>query len=396
MVPSRTIDPVWSPDSRWIAYVKHLDNLLHAVFVYNVETGKINQITDGFSDATSPAWDASGKYLYFFAGTNLGLTTGWLDMTAYDRPTTRGIYMVILKKGEPSPFLPPLGDEAVAAAPQPRPANDSTPAGRGAGAAPAANAERPQGAGRGVARAVRVDIDFDNLAWRTIALPVPERNYSELQAGAEYQVFYSSRRQAVAVVDAAAQAAWWWRQLAATLQRARPRGPRVHERCGVYTISSDRHKLLYRAGQNWGIVDSDRAAPQAGAGRIDVSALRMRVDPKAEYKQMFAEGWRFQRDYLYVENMHGVDYAKTYALYAPLVDHVAHRADFTYLLDQMGGEISIGHSYVRGGDMPKCRTSRLACSAPTSRSQTAAIESQRSYVVKAGTPDCGRHSASQA
>jgi hypothetical protein len=129
MVPQRTIDPVWSPDSRWIAYVKHLDNLLHAVFVYNVETGKINQVTDGYSDATSPAWDASGKYLYFFAGTNLGLSTGWLDMTAYDRPTTRGIYMVILKKGEPSPFLPPTGDETVA--PAPRPANDSTPAGRG-------------------------------------------------------------------------------------------------------------------------------------------------------------------------------------------------------------------------------------------------------------------------
>jgi tricorn protease len=78
----------------------------------------------------------------------------------------------------------------------------------------------------------------------------------------------------------------------------------------------------------------------------------MRVDPKAEFRQMFAEGWRFQRDYLYVDNLHGADYAKTKAMYAPLVEHVAHRSDLTYLLDWMGGEVAIGHSFVRGGDMP--------------------------------------------
>ncbi|HSL69572.1 MAG TPA: PDZ domain-containing protein, partial [Longimicrobiales bacterium] len=83
-----------------------------------------------------------------------------------------------------------------------------------------------------------------------------------------------------------------------------------------------------------------------------VASLRMRVEPRAELKQMFSEGWRFQRDYLYVENMHGVDYAKTKALYEPMVEHVAHRSDFNYLLDQMGGEVAIGHSYVRGGDLP--------------------------------------------
>ncbi|MGD8278546.1 MAG: PDZ domain-containing protein, partial [Gemmatimonadota bacterium] len=76
------------------------------------------------------------------------------------------------------------------------------------------------------------------------------------------------------------------------------------------------------------------------------------VDPRAEFRQMFSEGWRFQRDYLYVDNMHGVDYARTKAMYAPLVDHVAHRADLTYLLDWMGGEVAVGHSFVRGGDLP--------------------------------------------
>src|SRR5690606_2184347 len=85
---------------------------------------------------------------------------------------------------------------------------------------------------------------------------------------------------------------------------------------------------------------------------INVANLRMRVDPRAEFRQMFNEGWRFQRDYLYVENMHGADYVQTKALYEPMVEHVAHRSDLTYLLDWMGGEVAIGHSFVRGGDMP--------------------------------------------
>src|SRR5690606_8786984 len=119
-----------------------------------------------------------------------------------------------------------------------------------------------------------------------------------------------------------------------------------------FTLSHDRKKLLYRSGPNWAVVDSERAPPQGNAGRVDVSTLRMRVDPRAELRQMFSEGWRFQRDYLYVENMHGVDYVRTKAMYAPLVDHVAHRSDLSYLLDWMGGEVAIGHSFVRGGDLP--------------------------------------------
>ncbi|HEX2166299.1 MAG TPA: hypothetical protein VHG09_03580, partial [Longimicrobiales bacterium] len=83
MVPERSVDPVWSPDSRWIAYAKRLPNLLHAIFVYSIEDGRIRQVTDGYSDALSPAWDASGKYLYFLASTDFALNTGWLDMTSY-------------------------------------------------------------------------------------------------------------------------------------------------------------------------------------------------------------------------------------------------------------------------------------------------------------------------
>ena len=101
----RTITPVWSPDSKYIAYPKHLPSLYRAIFIMDVETGKATQVTDGLSDATTPAWDANGKYLWFFASTDYGLNSSVLDMSAYERQNTRGLYLTVLAKNEPSPLM---------------------------------------------------------------------------------------------------------------------------------------------------------------------------------------------------------------------------------------------------------------------------------------------------
>src|SRR5207253_8164965 len=106
MVPQRTVNPVWSPDSKWVAYASHLNSLYHAIFVANVESGETKQVTDGLSDAVWPAWDAGGKYLWFLASTDYGLSSQWLDMTSYDREETFGLYFAILRKSDPSPLLP--------------------------------------------------------------------------------------------------------------------------------------------------------------------------------------------------------------------------------------------------------------------------------------------------
>ncbi|HEY6399897.1 MAG TPA: PDZ domain-containing protein, partial [Blastocatellia bacterium] len=137
-----------------------------------------------------------------------------------------------------------------------------------------------------------------------------------------------------------------------------------------YDVSADGRKLVYRAGGGGGggrgrggpvagggdgpalyLVDADRQPPQPGQGRLSVS-LRMYLDPKEEFKQIFNEGWRNQRDYLYVPNMHGADWPKMKEMYGQLLPYANHRADLNYLLDNMGAEIAVGHSYVRGGDMP--------------------------------------------
>ena len=134
-------------------------------------------------------------------------------------------------------------------------------------------------------------------------------------------------------------------------------------------MSADGRKLLYRTGGGPGggapgpggpaaggvnlfLVDADRTPPQAGQGRLNVT-LRMYLEPKEEFRQIFNEGWRLQRDYLYVPNMHGADWPKMKQMYGALLPYAMHRADLNYLLDNMGAEIAIGHSYVRGGEMPE-------------------------------------------
>src|SRR5262249_15448436 len=134
-----------------------------------------------------------------------------------------------------------------------------------------------------------------------------------------------------------------------------------------YAVSADGKKLVYRAaspqappGANPGpppapslfLVDADKAPPAAGSGKLAYS-LKMQLDPKAEFAQIFNEGWRDRRDYLYVPNMHGSDWPRMREMYGQFLPWVQHRADLNYLLDMMGAEIAIGHSYVRGGEMPE-------------------------------------------
>ncbi len=321
MVPERSMNPVWSPDSKWIGYTKRLATQLHSIFVAEVATGKITQVTDGMADATWPAWDAAGKYLYFLASTNLGLNTGWLEMERYERPVTQAVYLAVLKKGDPSPLLPESDDEKPA---------DSTKA-------------KPD-----TSKTVTVTIDFDGLANRIVPLGVTQRNYSELRAGATGTLFFLESVPATGTTAGPPPANTLYRyQFSDRKAVAFTSGVRS------YRASADGKKLLYQAvAGTWHIVDADKGPPAAGAGALNLASVQIMVDPRAEFRQMFDEGWRFQRDFLYVPNMHGADYVKTKALYSPMIEHVRHRSDLVYLQDMMGGEVAVGHSFVFAGDLP--------------------------------------------
>ncbi|MFM8535014.1 MAG: PDZ domain-containing protein [Acidimicrobiia bacterium] len=332
MVPSRTLAPSWSPDSKWVAFASRLNTLYRAIVVANVETGEKRQITDGLADAMYPVWDASGKYLWFLASTDFGLASQWLDMTSYGREETFALYLAVLNKNDASPLLPE---------------SDEDP---GVGSRPAEGTNKPAA---NVTPAVA--IDFDRLQQRILAVPgVQARQYSQLRAGLPGHVFYLE-----APRDANTRGN--------TLHRFRLSERRsevfLNNIGTTYSISADGRKLVYRnpgpqgpAAQAGGsqpmfLVDTDKAPPTGGQGRIDVS-LKMLLDPKAEFTQIFNEGWRLQRDYLYVPNMQGANWPRMKEMYGAMLPHVGHRADLNYLLDNMGAEIAIGHSYVRGGAMP--------------------------------------------
>jgi tricorn protease len=360
MVPARTLNPSWSPDSKWVAYSAHLKSLYRAIFIANAETGESRQLTDGLSDAVWPVWDASGKYLWFMASTDFGLKSQWLDMTNYPFNPTYGLYLTVLSKSESSPLLPESDEDsglpqaAPARSPRPDTADAETPA-PGPGNAPAQNRAR---------RPVTVTLDWDGLTKRIVSVPgIPERQYSNLEAGSDGTVFYLQAGQAGGPGNELIRYKLSDRR--AITYASNVAGGNVTP----FAVSADGKKLVYRAGGGGGgfgggggggnppapqlfIIDADaRTAPQANTGRVSY-ALRMFLDPTEEYKQIFNEMWRNQRDYLYVPNMHGTNWPKMKEMYGALLPYVRHRADLNYLMDMMGAEIAIGHSYVRGGDMP--------------------------------------------
>jgi tricorn protease len=263
----------------------------------------------------------------------------------------------MLRKSDPSPFLAESDEEGAAA-----PAGGQGGGGRGRGGAGAGGVRTGGVAPAPRAPTPNVTIDFDGLQHRILAVPgIPARPYSNLRAGAAGMVYFIEPGAGGGGRGGAA----------GTLQRYSLRDKRVTAFAtgvGDYDVSLDGHKLVYRGAGGGGgrggrggaatgggpavfVVDADRQPPQAGAGRVS-SDLRAYIDPKQEFKQIFDEAWRNQRDYLYVPNEHGSDWPKMKQLYGALLPYVNHRADLNYLIDNMGSEIAVGHSYVRGGDMP--------------------------------------------
>ncbi|MGA9773309.1 MAG: PDZ domain-containing protein [Blastocatellia bacterium] len=317
--PPHEADAVWSPDSKWIAYSKVLDSHMRAVFIYSLADGKPFQLTDGMSDAISPAFDASGKYLYFLASTDYGPRSGWLEMSSLDRPVRRAIYVTVLSSIEPSPLLPETGDEPHR--------EDSKP-------------EVPGGP-------VTVRIDAAGIGQRILALKVPAGEYGNLKAGAAGVVYYT---ESIATGGAGPAPL----RLQKYQLKERTAAPFL-EGILTYTLSADRKKLLYQAaggGTPWGIVATDRPA-KVGEGAINVAQMETLVDPRAEWAQIFRETWRIEREFFYDSKMHGTDWKAVYEKYRPLLAYVQHRSDLAYLIATVGGELTVGHSYLTGnGDVP--------------------------------------------
>lgn len=321
--PNRTMNPVWSPDSRWITYEKQQDSHFKAIFVYDTQTGKTVQVTEGTADATSPVWDVSGKYLYFLASTDYGLASGWLDMSSFDPSITRSLYALVLSASGKAPNLPETDEEM----PQ------KEEEGKDKGSKSKKNDKKEDEE----ASVKPVLIDFTNIQNRVVSLDLPARNYQFLQPGTEKKVFVAEaipneRGLKVHSYDVAEEKATDFTDSVSTM----------------VTSDSGAYALLKKAG-GWMITESKGAPKPEDNLNIDA---KIKVDPQAEYAQIFKEGWRYMRDFLYVNNVHGAPWDKIYNWYQPWIKHVRHRTDLNYVVDILSGEVAIGHSYVSGGDMP--------------------------------------------
>ena len=337
--PQRSLNPVWSSDSRWLAYARRLDNQLRAIFIHDTESGETHQLTDGTVDAIAPVWDESGKYLYFLASADYGLNTGWLDMTSYDRPVTRALYLALLPAGEPSPFLPRSDEEEGEAEGDEDEAQGAEEGETPPGEAPA-----------------DVQIDFEGIDRRIVSAPgLPANDYRALVAGPRGTVFVTrvggDEGDATLLKYSVEE-----REAEDFLAQVRAGASRVPPGSDI-AVSHDRKQLLYRSGANWHIVGTEQP-PGNGDGQLELGGMRMRVEPRAEYAQMLRDGWRFMRDFLYVDNQHGAPWDDVWEWYSAWLPDVRHRADFNHLLDMLSGEIAVGHSYVFGGDYPDLENPR--------------------------------------
>ena len=331
--------------------------------MHDTEAGETHQLTDGMSDAITPVWDESGKYLYFLASTDYGLNTGWLDMTSYDRPVTRALYLALLDEDEPSPFLPRSDEEA----------EDDEEGGSGAGGG---SDEGGGGSAGGASRSgqdapAAVSIDFENIARRIIDAPgLPLEDYAGLAPGPEGTVF---------VMEGGGFGGGELLKYSVEDREAED----FVEQATAVTVSHDREHLLFRSGPNWRVVGTARA-PGSNDGRLDLDGMRVRVEPTAEYAQMLRDGWRFMRDFLYVDNQHGAPWDDVWDWYSAWLPDVRHRSDFNQLLDMLSGEIAVGHSYVRGGDYPSSTTPAPASWARTWRRTAASTASRASTTAGTG------------
>ena len=329
--PNRTMNPVWSPDSRWIAYPALLESQYKAIFVYNVVSGQKYQVTDGMADAVSPVWDASGKYLYFLASTNYGLGTGWLDMSSYNVVTTRSLYVALLGKDVKSPFLPESDEAEVEKAEK-----DEKESVKKKKTEKVSTEEKEESESKNV----EVKIDPDGIQSRILEAGIPEGNYLSLENAPEGEVFVLENKEGSSGITIS-KYILKEKELKKFLEGA-----------SLFVSSFDRKKILYRSGSTWGIADTKASSVKSGDGKIDLSDISVKINPKEEWQQIYREGWRYQRDFLYVDNVHGAPWEDVYRWYKPWVDHVRHRSEMSYIIDILGGEVAVGHSYTSGGDFP--------------------------------------------
>ncbi len=315
--PITTYD--WSPDSRWIVYTKTDDAQFSSIWVHSLPDRASTQLTGDYTNDFSPSFDPKGRYLYFLSDRDFNLEFSGYEFNYFYTDPTR-VYAALLKADGPALFQPKSDEEEI------KKADDEEKNGNGEENGEKKEEEEP-----------KIEIDFDGFDHRVVALPGGPSTYGSVAAVEDGVLFARFGDDGPEV-----------RKFSIESEEVETILPGV----GNFAVSKDGKKLLYSSGSNYGIVDVKKDQ-KPDAGRLELSGMTMRVDPVAEWRQIFLDGWRITRDWFYDEGMHGIDWREIHDLYAPLVPHIAHRGDLDYILGEMGGELNAGHFYVNWGDFPR-------------------------------------------
>jgi tricorn protease len=318
-----SIDHNWSPDSKWLAYTRDTAQYLETVQIYSVDQQKSFPVTDDLADVSDPVFDPNGKYLYFISSTNAGPTSDWFSMWNNSAASTNEIYLVVLPKGVPSPLAKESDEE---------------------GAKKDDSSDDKKKDDTAKKEPVKVTVDFDGLSQRIQVIPIGEAVYSNIQVAKTGELYYLKRSGTYNRFTGDDP-----RNLQHYSLTKRKEEPAV-EKVNGYELSRDGKRVLLAMPDNAFSIADIAEKIDATKHKLAVDKVEVKIDPTVEWREIFDEAWRINRDYFYDPNMHGANWKAMKAKYAVFLPDLAVRQDLNRVMQWMSSELSVGHHRLAGGD----------------------------------------------
>lgn len=315
----------WSPDSRWLTYSRDLENYHGAIFLYDYQEKKLHQATSGFYHCTNPVFDAEGKYL--FLRTSQAFQPAYSDLdNTFIYANTGQIAAISLKKTTPSLLYPKNDEVGVKRDEEKQKADSLKKVLKDAGVIDAKKTVPATPA-----------IDIEGMETRMVLLPIKPGNFGRLSAVKGRIIFQANP--ATGTTDGKAVLKYY------DIDKREEKT--ILEDVNGYVLSDDGKKILVRRGTTFAIIKPDEG--QKFDKPLRIGEMQMTVDPMAEWKQIFMDTWRLQRDYFYDKNMHGVDWNLMKERYSKMLDGALTREEVNVVLGEMMGELNASHTYKGGG-----------------------------------------------
>ena len=341
----------WSPDSRWIAWAQDLDTRNSAIALYDCKSNKLHQVTSGFYNDEQPVFDPDGKYLFFRTGRTFSPDYSDMDST-WIYANSAVLAAVPLRKDVLSPLAPrndeegdkpkdkkdepKNGDEKKAG--EKKPADtDKKPAASKAGD----KKDEKKDDGKKEEKPKPVEIELAGFEERVVVLPPKAGRFDSLSAVSGKLLFRrlprvgsGSEKKPVAFYD---------------LEKREEKT--VMDDADSVELSANRERLLVHNGSDYAIVEPKEG--QKMDKKINTGSFEAQIDPVAEWRQIFNDAWRLERDYFYDPGMHGVNWAEMRQRYGKLLGDAVTRWDVNYVIGELIGELNSSHTYRSGGDVEK-------------------------------------------